>query len=237
MGIGGSHRRKPLVAILCHGGSQCDRPSQFAAETFIRAVSGAGGSVMLVPAIPEAVDPALIADVCDALLMTGSRSNVSPALYGADNEEPDEDPGRDRVALDVAARMIAREKPVLGICRGMQELNVLHGGTLRGVGEHGLHMIDLDWRDTAIFAHLHEIEITCPRLASVGGVRQNIVSAHRQGVDRLGLSLNAAAFAADGLIEGFSTGRDGRVVGVQWHPERLRAPIDHALFNGLIAYA
>ena len=100
-----------------------------------------GAGVLRVPAVREAVDPAVMADMLDGLLLTGGRSHVEPAQYEASDRLARHlcDPERDDVALSLAGRMIERGKPVYGICRGMQEINVLFGGTLTCLGGLPLH--------------------------------------------------------------------------------------------------
>lgn len=232
-----SGKKKPLVAIVCHGATQCDRKSQFTTDAFIRPIIMAGGSTILVPAIRDAVDIQTISQVCDALMLTGSSSMVSPARYNADHEEPDQNPDRDAVAFDLAEAMIGARKPVLGICLGMQELNVLYGGTLQYLDNHEMHMKDADWKDISIFDHTHDITITSPILSRFGESRQNIISAHRQGIRNLGSGLEIAAVADDGLIEAITGDKEGRVIGVQWHAERLKTEVDHGLIRNLIELA
>lgn len=224
---------------MCHGSVVHGRISQIATEQFLHPIIMAGGSVILVPAISGAVDFQAIGKLCDALLLTGSWTNVSPSRYGMNHDEPDANPGRDEIALSLAYSTISQGKPVLGICLGMQELNVLYGGTLQCVGKSGLHMMDGDWRKAPIFEHVHRIEIHSDRMQSLAGGLKDIevVSAHRQGVKTLGSGLVPEARAPDGLIEAFTADDEGRVCGVQWHPERLHNDLDRALFENLIKLA
>lgn len=226
---------KPLVAVLCHGSVMHGRPSQYATEQFLRPVASAGGSTFLVPALADVVDTRSIAERCDALLLTGSFTNVSPKRYGADHEEPDANPDRDQVAMELAGHMIGLRKPVLGICLGMQELAVLYGGTLRSLGNHGLHMADMDWRDPDVFLHHHRVTLLTERMERMAGATTvEVTSVHRQGVDRLGSGLTVEAISEDGLVEAFRGDDEGRVTGVQWHPERARSPLDDSLFRNLV---
>lgn len=208
------------------------------ADRFLAPVARAMGSVMIIPAMPDAVDAAQVALRCDALLMTGSCSNVSPARYGGSPGVHDRDDGRDEVAMRVADAMIEAGRPVLGVCRGMQELNVLFGGTLADLSD-GVHMDGTDWRDPRVFAHRHDVV-----LEGAGRLRGrsssdvvSIFSAHRQGVRRLGAGLVVEARAGDGLVEAFSASPRGTVVGVQWHPELGRDPFDRSLFEDLVKAA
>ena len=223
--------RRPLVAVLCCGGDERRRGIQFVSDRYLRAVSAAGASALLVPAVSDVVDAKAITERCDALLMTGSVSNVSPARYGVEAPGVDPDHDRDEVAMSVADAMISAGRPVLGICRGMQELNVLYGGTLEALDDHGgMHMAG-DWECPRAFDHSHDVSVEGPVLSSLARCGTMAVSSvHRQGVVRLGSGLQVEARAPDGLVEAFSA---GSVVGVQWHPEVMRSPVDLSLFRRL----
>jgi putative glutamine amidotransferase len=225
---------KPMIAVLCCGGSLIGRDMQFLANRFLAPLVSVGASAFLVPTIPEAVDVARIAGMCDGLLLTGSNTNVSPTRYESDDDDIDADHGRDEVALSLAEAMIGLGRPVLGICRGMQELNVLHGGSLRALDDpDGLHMRKADWADHAIFDHGHDVTLTGRHLRPLSDAATiRVASIHRQGIARLGTGLEIEAVAEDGVTEAFS-GHGGQVVGVQWHPELMRDAIDARLFQRL----
>ncbi len=218
--------RKPIIGLMC-GNEVANRPIQAVATRFIDPlVRLCGASVVIVPAIPEAVDTVMMADMLDGLLLTGGRSHVAPAQYGdgATLAPSACDPQRDSVALALAGRMIDRGKTVFGICRGMQEINVLFGGSLTclgGLPRHHRGNWDADYE--SLFDHHHAVDLM------PGGVlagrstqrRVQVNSVHQQGVDRLGYGLVVEARdAEDGLIEAFrAPGCDADVLAVQWHPE------------------
>lgn len=231
------NRAKPLVAVVCHGQVFHDRPAQYATEAFLAPVAQAGGSTLLVPALPEVVDIKTIARVCDALLLTGSQTNVSPQQYGCDHHEPDANPDRDAVSLNLAEAMISAGRPVLGICLGMQELAVLYGSTLRRL-ECNMHMAQRDWRDVSIFGHKHDVDLVTSRMVTMAGASKvPVVSAHRQAICQISSELTIEAEAEDGTIEAFRADEIGRVTGVQWHPERMASALDAALFRHLTELA
>jgi putative glutamine amidotransferase len=165
----------------------------------------------------------------DGLLLTGSPSNVEPDRYG-EGDAPDAagpyDPARDTMTAALIRAAIAARKPVFGICRGFQELNVALGGTLRrDIGRspdllphHAPDDADLD----ATFAHSHAVRL------SPGGVLHRLLgksevtvnSVHYQGIGRLAAALTVEARAPDGLVEAVSARIDGTpLLAVQWHPE------------------
>lgn len=220
--------RRPVVGVMCCNNMVNGRRSQTAATRFIEPLHQISDvSVLLVPAIADAADVASFVPLLDGLLLTGSCSNVAPSRYGGDamSEALDAgDAGRDAVALALAEGMIEAGRPVFGICRGLQELNVLFGGTLSDVADDAGHHYLPDQAPSlqALFDHRHAIDIVegglLARIAEPGMTVVN--SVHRQGIDRLGSELHVEAFASDGLIEAISASPCGAtVLGVQWHPE------------------
>ncbi|HEY0266679.1 MAG TPA: gamma-glutamyl-gamma-aminobutyrate hydrolase family protein, partial [Rhizomicrobium sp.] len=164
----------------------------------------------------------------DGIILTGSRSNVQPSLYGGPPhaEGTPEDAQRDGVTLPLIRAALAAGLPVLAICRGFQELNVALGGTLH----QAVHEIPgrLDHREPCDatldveYAPAHAIAIASNGLlARLSGMTKAMVnSLHHQGIDRLAPMLTADAWAPDGQIEAVSMPQAGGfLLGVQWHPE------------------
>ncbi|MBE0691892.1 MAG: gamma-glutamyl-gamma-aminobutyrate hydrolase family protein [Aquamicrobium sp.] len=192
------------------------------------AISVAGVLPVLVPSFGERLDlESLIARI-DGVMLTGSKSNVDPTLYGGEATEENGPYDRDRDATTVPLIRLAIERgvPLLAICRGLQELNVALGGTLDSEIQEMDGRIDhrapvSDDQDLR-FAIRQKVEIrpgTC--LAGVFGPGEIMVnSVHRQAVGRLGRRLQVEAVAEDGTVEAVSVaGAPAFAVGVQWHPE------------------
>lgn len=192
------------------------------------AVAGAGVFPVLVPSFGDRLDLDELLDRVDGVMLTGSKSNVSPALYGGDASEANGpyDPDRDATTLPLIRRAIERGVPLLAICRGIQELNVALGGTLAseiherdGIMDHRAPVSDVQDERFAIRQPVSIKPGSC--LAGVFGAGEIMVnSVHRQAVERLGTRLQVEALAPDGTVEAVSV-RDARAfaVGVQWHPE------------------
>ncbi|KQZ12691.1 glutamine amidotransferase [Mesorhizobium sp. Root554] len=192
------------------------------------AVAGAGVLPVLLPSFGDRLDLDELLSAVDGVMITGSKSNVHPSLYGGDASEANGpyDPDRDATTLPLICKAVERGVPLLAICRGIQEMNVALGGTL--ATEIQDREGSLDHRAPASenqderFAIRQSVSIkpgSC--LAGVFGAGDIMVnSVHRQAVDRLGPALQVEAVAEDGTVEAVSV-RDARAfaVGVQWHPE------------------
>ncbi len=216
---------KPVIGVLCCN-EIAERPIQAVATRFVAPlVRYAGATVLLVPAVADAMDARSLAGRLDGLLMTGSRSNVAGGRYGKSDAVDDAlDLDRDAVALELAGRMIEAGRPVFGICRGLQELNVLFGGTLTDTLDEGHHRATDDATAyETLFDHTHDVTLRSGGLlaSAIPQPSISVTSVHRQGIDRLGEGLTVEAHAvADGLVEAFSARPcGGDVLAVQWHPE------------------
>jgi len=214
--------RRPMVGIMCCN-EVAGRPVQVVASRFVAPVAAISRAMpLLVPAMPDAIDAPALAGALDGLLLTGSRSHVAPGRYGADPCDQPHDEPRDEAALALAGAMIAAGKPVFGICRGMQEINVLFGGTLSDAcdGRHRAGSWDA-YGD--LFDHRHDVALTGDGLLApaIGARRISVNSVHDQGIDRLGAGLAVEAVAIDdGLVEAVAARPcGGDVLAVQWHPE------------------
>lgn len=153
-----------------------------------------------------------LADSCDALLVPGG-ADVDPIHYGQSNTASEGiDPDRDRDELYLIRRFLELGKPIWGICRGHQVINIALGGTLiQDIPGH----TQVDSID-----RVHSVRVTHPFLRTLYGDSFVSNSAHHQAVDRLGEGLTATCVSEDGIIEGFIH-ENGRVLGVQFHPERI----------------
>ena len=192
------------------------------------AVAGAGVFPILVPSFGDRLDLDELLDRVDGVMITGSKSNVYPGLYGGDPSEANGpyDHDRDATTLPLIRRAIERGVPLLAICRGIQELNVALGGTLHtevqeieGRMDHRAPVSDDQDERFAIRQRVSIKPGSC--LAGVFGAGEIPVnSVHRQAVDRLGERLQVEAVADAGTVEAVSVvGAPAFAVGVQWHPE------------------
>jgi putative glutamine amidotransferase len=234
---------RPLIGVLCCN-EKAERPVQQVASRFINPlVRISGATVLLVPALINGIDVRDIAVRLDGLLLTGSRSNVAPSRYGgACGDVSRIDEQRDEVAFRLAGTMIERGKPVFGICRGFQELNVLFGGSLCDMDPGSHHGPEDEIPFQELFEHMHDIELVAGGRLVEGGPsrRVSVNSVHLQGIDRLGSGLTVEAVATlDNVVEAVSArSLDSEVLAVQWHPEWNGAQCSVSqVFFGLIGEA
>jgi putative glutamine amidotransferase len=192
---------------------------------YIAAIHRAGGLAVMIPPDPEFErDPDQVLDLIDGLILAGG-NDIDPSAYGAE-PHPETNgtvPERDQSELALVRRAWERDMPVLGICRGMQLLNVSRGGTLLqhlpdevGHADHRINPGSFDGAD-------HDVELDPESLAArAAGEEVHVTkSHHHQGVDVVGEGLRVTGHSAlgDGLPEAVEAPDRRFVLGVQWHPE------------------
>ena len=187
-------------------------------HTYIEAVQRAGGAAVMLPPDPD-VDADQLLDVLDGLILAGGR-DIDPATYGAERADGTDDPRteRDEFELALAQRAMERDIPLLGICRGMQLMNIARGGTLvQSLPEH-LHRRSVGTFD----GNDHPVRLEESSLAAraTGEVSHGTLSHHHQGIDRVGDGLRVTGWAdEDELPEVLEDPDLQFALGVQWHPE------------------
>ena len=207
------------------------------AHTYSDSVRMAGGiPIVLIPIDEDEIDDVL--DRVDGVLFTGG-GDISPRSYGAEPEESVRgiNEGRDEFELALARKLYARKIPVMGICRGLQIINVALGGTLiQDLPSHtGVHGHDIVG-EGVYEPHLKVmVDEGCQLAGIIGSGLQDINSIHHQAVEELGAGLSVVASAVDGTIEAIEhENPDWSLIAVQWHPEFL-AVSEHAPSASLFA--
>ena len=199
---------------------------------YVQAVERAGARPLLVPPSEGGVEETL--DALDGLLFSGG-ADLDPDTYGADPHPATNGvrPERDRAELALLEAALARDMPVLAVCRGFQVLNVARGGDLVQ------HLPDVvgDERHREVPGTFSEHAVRIDdgsKLAALLGDHAPVMSSHHQGVGRVGRGLREVAWADDGTVEGLEDPERRFAVGVLWHPE---AGEDMKLFDALVAEA
>ncbi len=222
--------RRPLIGIPADRRMLGPQPYHLAGEKYVTAALDAAGAIpVIVPALGRELQDASLLESLHGLLFTGSPSNVEPHRYSGEPSEAGtlHDPHRDETTLPLIPRAVAAGVPVLGICRGFQEMNVAFGGTLwqklHEVPGHIDHREDKEQPLERQYGAAHEVVLEpgglLQRLAG-GAARVTVNSLHGQGVRELGPGLTVEARAPDGVIEAFRvTGARSFALAVQWHPE------------------
>jgi putative glutamine amidotransferase len=227
---------RPLIGITTYveeaSWSHWQAPAALIPFAYVRAVERAGGRALLVPPDDDGVEETL--DALDGLILSGG-NDVDPAAYGAEPHAATGGvrPERDRGELALLEGALARDMPVLAVCRGSQILNVARGGDLV---QHLPEVVgDEKHRETPGVFSAHDVRVDPEsRLGGLVGDRAPVKSHHHQGFGRIGGGLRETAWADDGTLEAVEDPSKRFALGVLWHPEE---DDDAALFEALVAEA
>ena len=227
---------KPIIGITSYAQEATwgawTLPAALVPLAYVRAVELAGGRPLVVPPVDDAVAETLAA--LHGLVLSGG-ADIDPAVYG---EEPHPEttmthPHRDQAELTLLEAALERELPVLAICRGMQMLNILHGGSLH---QHLPELIGHEGhRETPGVFSSHSVRLQeGSATGAMLGRRLTVKSSHHQGVERIGEGLDVVGWADDGSVEAIEDRARRFAVGVLWHPEEGE---DKRLFEALVEEA
>jgi putative glutamine amidotransferase len=243
-------RKRPVIGILTQTQEVAGQaPHAWSiGSKYVEVLAAAGAIPWLIPLLRnDAETLGCLYERLDGLFLTGG-VDVDPANYHESRHERCgvTDPDRDWTELTLIRWAVANHKPILGVCRGIQVLNVAGGGTLyQDLAAQHPHPIKHDYfspgGSTRRDYLAHEVHVVPDsRLAAVLSKESVPVnSMHHQGIKDLAPGLTASAFAPDGLIEGVEGRNEQFLLGVQWHPEELADgdPLMRRLFTAFVAAA
>lgn len=231
--------RKPVVLMTMGAQPRNGHPYQVMTHKYIKPLVEISGCVpLLVPTCCGAEDLDQYLDLADGVYLSGAGSNIDPALYGQENLTPEKPQDRDRDLFDIplVRAAIDRGLPLLGICRGMQEINVALGGDIhqKVYSEPGYvdHREDSDDSVEEQYGHSHSVSLVPGSwFAELMGEEEIPVnSLHGQGIRTLAKGLAPLAYAEDGLIEAIHAPELPQfTLAVQWHPEWKASENPHSI--------
>ncbi|MEQ6290924.1 gamma-glutamyl-gamma-aminobutyrate hydrolase family protein [Vogesella sp. GCM10023246] len=221
--------QQPIIGIPCDVKQIGLFPFHAVGEKYITAaVGGAGGIAILIPALGDAAQLRAIVDLVDGVLLPGSPSNVEPHHYQGEpsREGTLHDVARDATTLPLISMLVDEGVPLLGICRGFQEINVVLGGELHQHVQEQPGLNDHREPDTCdveeMYGPAHAVKLAAGGLLQgwLGCDSAMVNSIHQQGIKRLAPGLEVEALAEDGLVEAYRVARaKSFAFAVQWHPE------------------
>lgn len=225
---------RPLVGITSYleeaSWGVWRQPAAVLPQLYLDAVSRAGGIPVLLP--PQTGDAGRLLDRLDGLVLAGG-SDIDPGRYGAPAHPRTGAPHelRDAWEFDLLRGALERDLPVLGVCRGMQLLNVALGGDLV---QHLPEQVGGEEHQIAPATYNRQAVVISPgsRLGGIMGHSAKVPCYHHQAVGRLGSGLRATAWSADESVEAVELPDHRFALGVQWHPEA--DPADTRLFDAFV---
>lgn len=235
--------KKPVIAIsmdLCENSEKYSfskYPWYALRANYANAISQMGGIPFMIPYDENAIDDVL--DIADGILVPGGDVDVHPSYY---NEEVKSDKlslnhARTDYDMKLLDRVFTRDMPFLGICYGMQLLNVYLGGSIiQHIPDHDPSLLE-HMREDLKDKPAHEIDIDPnSRLAEIAGgiLKWNVNSTHHQAAGKIGPDVLASAKASDGVIEAIESTKYRFAFGIEWHPEYLMNDLDTSIFRAFL---
>lgn len=222
---------KPVIGVTpdFHAGDRKDmggpEPTYFLRARYIRAVEELGGIPLILPLVADSAARRRLLDGIDGLLLTGSGPDLSPKLYGERKRYkfPIVSERRADFELEMVSQARIRDLPLLGICGGMQTMNVACGGSLfQDIPAQVPSAMDHRQKTKAIHV-AHAVTVAPKSLLRrvVGSDSLMVNSSHHQSVKNVAPSLIASALASDGIVEAIESSGHRFMLAVQWHPEFL----------------
>ena len=215
---------KPLIGITTYNTKNpYNRDIAAVQHSYIRAVTGAGGVPILIPAILPADDLNELYSHLQGILFSGGGDISLKYFTGEEHPSIHEvDEYRDITELSLLRQSVENEKPFLAICRGLQVMNVALGGTSHThIPDHVSNSLKHDNEDFKLISHPVNINEDSKMAEIFGETLLHVNSLHHQGIKDLASNLRIVGHAPDGVIEAVELPDHPYAIGVQWHPEWL----------------
>lgn len=229
---------QPVIGVLPLWDSA--KQSYWMLPDYMKSIELAGGIPIILPLTCDREKLKMLSEFCDGFLFTGG-PDADPKLYGAKKSRYCGEiiPERDEAEQILLTLLEPQNKPILGICRGLQIFNIFYGGTLYQdlPSEYTTHLNHSQQRPYSIPSHKVTIEANGLLYSLFGQQTFEVNSCHHQGILSLGKGLQCEAISEDGLIEAISIPEKKFFLGVQWHPEFLASTnekISQKLFEAFI---
>ncbi len=224
-----------LTADFDDAGAAAKDRRYFLHERYAAAVEAGGGVPLILPYVETPEGVARLLERLDGLIVTGGNFDIDPSYYGEGSQATPRTIKARRTGfeMEITRRALARDMPLLGICGGEQNLNVLLGGSLyQDIREQVPGALNHERKGEA--EPLHPVTVAPDTLLQsiVGTVTLHVNSSHHQAVKRPGEGLRVNARSEDGIIEGIESPAHRFVLGVQWHPES--SPDGVPIFRALV---
>ena len=238
--------RKPIIGVTCSEGDE--KTTIFLRKNYLQSILDAGGIPVIIPYNGTQGDYAQLAEELDGFLFSGGM-DVQPFLFGEETlaQCGAATPDRDELEMLLYKEVMARKKPVLGICRGIQMMNIAQGGTIyqdipayfKGTLEDGTKLSHSQASPGRVASHTVEVAPGSLLEELVGADSIRVNSFHHQAVKDAAPGTVVTGRSKDGLIEALEIPEHGFWLAVQWHPEYMTRDTDTAaaLFRGLVEAA